>query len=1184
MGYCGKKGFFFSVLLILATVSSGVAQYVSNEGREFWLSFPRHEPSNQSTANIRLFITAKSASRGQVKIGNASIPFTVVANGMSQVDIPRSLAYVNDAGTFSGRGIQVLVDTSQPKVTVFAHIYALDRSAAAAILPLESLGSKYYVMGYDQHGPAAGMFTYSIVATAPNTTVLIHQMINQVRGSTISVTLNAAGDVYQFLGTDDYTGTYVEADPTSSLCKTFAVFAGSSGVTIPYANDASLNPLYQQLYSVNNWGKNFAYVPLNGPDLGDVLRVLAQEDNTQVLIDGVPGSINLDKGNFYTSAALPTPRMIYANKPISVAQFALSQRYSDTRNIALGPGFNGQFPVFSDPTMLVLNPTEWGSKDVSVYATGLVGISRRFINVVMRTSAASTFKVNGGIPVGASFTPIGTSAYSYMQLDVARSPYNMGMLSVLHLTADEGFRATSYGFADYNCYAYEAGTNISSEFTLTATDHLTGLSLNSACRNQLVDFKLSIPYITTDLEWKLDATLPVISQINPSYTTVVRAGETFFEYDLPGIIFSTSGTKEIKVSAKLPVITAGCNNGFKDLNFDFRVNDIPIANFGAVSESCMREPVVFSDASQSSDSPLTQWFWDFGDGAVTSTRNPTHTYNAAGNFQVTLRVTSASGCSASFVKFIHVLALPQVSFTTSSAVCQNTAISFTDTSISTDGAIVRWNWDFGDGGTSSLQHPSHTYTRYGLYTVRLTTATDNGCKSVEASRIISVNALPEVSFQKPKICFLDALAYFVNTTTIADGTDASLRYLWDFGDALATSSNPTTSTLKNPSHIYSAQGAYTITLRVQSNNNCTITLIEPFLVNGNNPQADFTVLNQSGNCSAEPVLFEDKSTADFGELVRIEWYYDWINDPTNKEVDDQPNLRADVPKQYSHLYPTFHSPLIKTYTVKMMAYSGQACVSEKTQVVSLKAVPEVEFGAVSGVCVDKVPFQLVAREISAFQGSGQFSGPGVSASGLFDPALAGAGLHVVTYTFTGLNNCASAKTQTIIVYPLPQVDAGLAQVLLRGESIRLEGKVRGRGVTYKWSPSVWLSQDDILNPIASPEENITYTLTAMSADGCSNVSSVFLKILQVISMSNVFTPNSDGIEDGWVIKNLDMYPGATVRIYDRYGSEVYHSKEQYVPWNGKKENGEDLPLGTYYYYIDPKNRRSPISGYVVLLR
>jgi hypothetical protein len=547
--FCDKLRYgLLGLAFVFACISHGIAQNTSNEGRDFWVAFPRHEPSNQILANIRLFITAKNNSRGLVQVGGTSIPFTVRANVATYVDVPRALAYLDDADTFPNRGIHVLVDASQPKITVYAHIYAVDRSAATLVLPTESLGSKYYVMGYDQHGPADGFFSYCIVAAQPNTTILIHQRINQSASITTTVTLANAGDVYQFLGTDDYTGTYIEADPNTSACKTFAVFSGSSGISIPFAANASLNPLYQQLYSTNNWGKNYAYVPFSGPDRGSILRIIAQEDNTVVHIDGISTPINLNKGAFYSSDPIPTARMITANKPISVAQFSLSERNADTRNISLGPNYNGEFPVHSDPNMVILSPVEFNTKDITVYTTTLAGIVSRLINVTIKTSASSTFRVNGSIPTGTTFAPIGTSGYSFMSLNVGVPPYAGGeTLTSIRLTADEGFNAVVYGFADFDSFAYSAGTNLSTDLFLTTTDHSSHHTLSAGCRDQLLDFKLTLPYLTTELQWTLDPTTSTITQLSPTYNSFVSNGDTFYEYLLQGNSFTTSGNKEIKI-------------------------------------------------------------------------------------------------------------------------------------------------------------------------------------------------------------------------------------------------------------------------------------------------------------------------------------------------------------------------------------------------------------------------------------------------------------------------------------------------------------------------------------------------------------------------------------------------------------------------------------------------------------
>lgn len=86
-----------------------------------------------------------------------------------------------------------------------------------------------------------------------------------------------------------------------------------------------------------------------------------------------------------------------------------------------------------------------------------------------------------------------------------------------------------------------------------------------------------------------------------------------------------------------------------------------------------------------------------------------------------------------------------------------------------------------------------------------------------------------------------------------------------------------------------------------------------------------------------------------------------------------------------------------------------------------------------------------------------------------------------------------------------------------------------------------------------------------------------------VSAPNIFTPNGDGINDLWNLKNISYYPGCTVNIYNRYGKSVFSSVGYGVPWDGRY-NGAELPTGTYYYIIDLKNNTRPIAGSVTVIR
>jgi len=135
-----------------------------------------------------------------------------------------------------------------------------------------------------------------------------------------------------------------------------------------------------------------------------------------------------------------------------------------------------------------------------------------------------------------------------------------------------------------------------------------------------------------------------------------------------------------------------------------------------------------------------------------------------------------------------------------------------------------------------------------------------------------------------------------------------------------------------------------------------------------------------------------------------------------------------------------------------------------------------------------------------------------------------------------------------------------------------------------WTPADQLHDPDSLNPIASPLSNTTYTLHVVSADNCgTDSSSVFIRVYRKITIPNAFSPNNDGRNDYWEIKDLNTYPDCQVSVFNRYGARIYQTLGYNSPWNGLY-NGAILPAGTYYYIIDLKNNIPKISGWVLILK
>lgn len=646
----------------------------------------------------------------------------------------------------------------------------------------------------------------------------------------------------------------------------------------------------------------------------------------------------------------------------------------------------------------------------------------------------------------------------------------------------------------------------------------------------------------------------------------------------PQQTFTSAGPFSVKLSV---TTNAGCtDDSTRIIN---SINAQPQAAFTAPQEVCFGTTVAFSDGSTVANGNITQWAWDLGDGTTSTLQNPTKNYTIPGTYMVKLTVTSAAGCTSPIaVKQVIVNKLPQADFTIQGPNCVTKSITYTDASTPNSGTITKWIWDLGDGTvlTRNDNLPfTHSYAATKTYVVTLKVETDKSCMSTLVSKNIVVNPLPVPDFTLPENCLSDPFSQFNDISTIADGTEAAFTYLWNFGDPNASALNQNTATQKNSRHKYSAARSYQVTQTVTSGAGCAATLTKTFTINGAVPQSVFTVNGGTDYCSDSDVSITNVSSVDVGSIIKLEIFWD-IGDPSNKITDVTPATG----KTYTYHYPEFFTPASKLVTIRVIAYSGDNCQHTSSQTITLKARPQIDFTSIGSICGDVPPFQITqARVINGVTGNGVFSGTGVSATGLFNPKGAGEGLHKILYTVTGNNGCISAKDQTVSVFGVPVVDAGPDRVILQGGSVVLLGTARGNGLAYLWTPNNRLSTINAVRPIAAPEEDITYKLTVTTADGCSNADFVNVKVLKTPAIPNTFSPNGDGIHDRWEIASLESYPGAAVQIFNRYGQIIFESKGYSKPWDGTYK-GKPVPIGTYYYIIDPKNGRKQISGFVDIIR
>ncbi|MEP6844843.1 MAG: gliding motility-associated C-terminal domain-containing protein [Panacibacter sp.] len=543
-------------------------------------------------------------------------------------------------------------------------------------------------------------------------------------------------------------------------------------------------------------------------------------------------------------------------------------------------------------------------------------------------------------------------------------------------------------------------------------------------------------------------------------------------------------------------------------------------------------------------------------------------------------VMNSAGCTSIDSTVVALYVNPTTKFIVSAPACENGIVQFTDQSTAAIGqTITKHNWNFGDGAADVTANPTHVFSPAKTYAVTLITTTDKACTDTLVKQV-PIHYLPKPDFDLPEVCLSDPFAAFTNISTIADNSEAQFTYLWNFGDANATGGNPNTSAQKSPQHSYTSIGVYNVELRVTSKDGCVSDTVKAFTVNGALPLAKFTVDNAGSFCSNRDITITDNSSVNFGNITKVEIYWDNQNDPNNKITDEFPANG----KKYSYNYADFGNPATKNFVIKYVAYSGINCVNETQQTITVKASPQVQFNAMNAVCAAVDPFTITqAREIYGISGTGIFTGDGVSSNGLFNPPVAGAGEHNILYTFSAANGCKDSATQSITVYPQPAANAGPDRTLLEGGFIIIDATATGNNITYLWTPNTAIENSQVITPKVNPVNDITYTLSVTSADGCISKDDVFVKLLKTPLIPNAFSPNGDGINDTWIIGYLNSYPGVTVQVYNRYGQVVYRSVDYSKAWDGTY-NGAPLPVGTYYYIIDRKITAPKLSGWVAILK
>jgi len=246
------------------------------------------------------------------------------------------------------------------------------------------------------------------------------------------------------------------------------------------------------------------------------------------------------------------------------------------------------------------------------------------------------------------------------------------------------------------------------------------------------------------------------------------------------------------------------------------VNPMPIADFSYSAQHCIGDTVCFTDKTVIENSNIVQWIWNFGDDTRTNIQNPCKYYRVPSQkdtpYGVRLIVVSEHGCIDTAQYPLEIYQVPETFFYSDKREdCQHAEIEFIDTSKISDGSIVSWLWQFGDGSQSVQPSPvKHTFATEGIFDVSLTVTSNNGCKrTLAVENMINIYPAPFADFS-----FDPFDATILNSTiTFMDKSIGANYWTWDFGDG-------DTLNNQNPKHTYREVGTYTVTQEVYNIYGC----------------------------------------------------------------------------------------------------------------------------------------------------------------------------------------------------------------------------------------------------------------------------------------------------------------------------------------------------------------------------
>jgi gliding motility-associated-like protein len=576
-----------------------------------------------------------------------------------------------------------------------------------------------------------------------------------------------------------------------------------------------------------------------------------------------------------------------------------------------------------------------------------------------------------------------------------------------------------------------------------------------------------------------------------------------------------------------------CNNGVVKLDFQLQ---LAIATISTNTLSgCSPLTLSLTNATPPPGSGAT-YTWDLGNGNTTSSNpNPVVTYTNPGTYTIQLTIEDNTTCNKidRTKTYITVIPKPAATLTLTGGHCTNTisAIQNASGNLGSD----PYEWNFGNGATSTLSSATYTYPGNGVYTVSLTVTDLNGCKEIKTGTISIFNFAPGAVSGS-------SLCYGSSTTMTANG---GTSYTWSPSGSLNNASIATPVASPLSTTIYTVE-----ILNNSPGYDCGKTLTTQIQVQPS-PTTGFVY---SKNPCGGDVQFQDASIDD---IVAWRW-----------------NLAAGKTSTVQNPYNFYKNG--GTYTITLETTNSYGCKDVHDTVLVIPTPPPLSVTEETAICIGKTAqLHATGGESYDWRPPQTLDFP-ASPDPVASPTISTSYSVVVTTTQvvngTACKFLLVSNVQVDVLSKLP-ISAYADPILINTGDNSTLVYIGYPGASVSWFPTGSTKPGTGYTVTASPEKPTTYTVVAQRG-ACVEERTVHIDaysegcIESDAFIPNTFTPNDDGENDLFRVKGLKLSE-VYLAVYNRWGEKVFETNDLSKGWDGRYK-GRPADVGVFGWYLKVK--------------